>query len=81
MNNASFIALTGYEVRAKKIRTRAIPSLAVVYEVTDTTGWMDLTPRFISLMEALCYAENVDRARDLSAEALAYFNASGVLVD
>ena len=74
MNNASFTALTGYEV--SPVLIKAIGQF--VYDVTDNDGDCET---FATLMEALCYAENVDRARDLSAEALAYFNASGVLVD
>ena len=73
MNNAPFIALTGYEVST--VPTKVVGVFA--YEVIGE-GFRET---FAYLMEALCYAENVDRARDLSAEALAYFNASGVLVD
>jgi hypothetical protein len=74
MNNRPFTTFTGCEVR-----TVPAPFVSIQFEVTDTVSGD--CRKFATLMDALCYAENVDRARDLSAEALAYFNASGVLVD
>jgi hypothetical protein len=75
MNNGPFTTFTGCEVRT----IPAPPFPSIQFEVADTVSGD--CRKFATLMDALCYAENVDRARDLSAEALAYFNASGVLVD
>ena len=72
MNHGPFTTFTGYEVTTMPVSFVSVRYYAQLDDDCES---------FDTLMEALCYAENVDRARDLSAEALAYFNTSGVLVD